>query len=77
MFLAIIATLAVGGLRYATPSSGAGPAREYVVAPGDTLWAIADAQLPGDPRDGVATIEQANHLSTADLQVGQKLLLPG
>lgn len=76
-FLAIVATLVAGGVRYATPSHGAGPAREYVVAPGDTLWSIASSELGGDPREGVMTIREANHLSGADISIGQSLLLPG
>jgi nucleoid-associated protein YgaU len=77
VFLAIVATLIAGGLRYATPSSGAGNAREYVVAPGDTLWSIASAELGGDPRAGVSTIEHANHLSDATIYAGEVLKIPG
>jgi nucleoid-associated protein YgaU len=77
VFLAIVATLIAGGLRYATPSSGAGTAREYVVAPGDTLWSIASEQLSGDPRAGVYTLEHANHLDGAAIQVGEVLKIPG
>jgi LysM repeat protein len=77
VFLAIVATLIAGGLRYATPSSGAGHAREYVVAPGDTLWSIASTQLSGDPRAGVLTLESRNHLHSATIYAGQTLTIPG
>ena len=57
-------------------SSGAGPKRTYVVRPGDTLWSIASHSFAGDPREGVWQIQQANHLATATISPGEKLVLP-
>ena len=44
--------------------------------PADTLWAIAARTYAGDPREGVWELEQRNHLTSATLRPGQKLLLP-
>lgn len=47
------------------------------VAPGETLWAVATRIAPGvDPRAVVDQIREINDLSSAELQVGQQLLLP-
>ena len=47
---------------------------EIVVQPGDTLWSIAKAQVPGsDPRDVVGTIRDLNQLESADIFPGQTL----
>jgi LysM repeat protein len=60
----------------ARSSSGAGPKRTYVVRPGDTLWTVAERMYPGDPREGVWKIEQRNHLASATIVPGQKLVVP-
>jgi nucleoid-associated protein YgaU len=60
----------------ARQSTGAGPERAYVVRPGDTLWAIAAARYGGDPREAVWKIERRNHLSSALIHPGQRLVLP-
>ncbi len=57
-------------------SSGAGPKRTYVVRPGDTLWTIAQRMYGGDPRQGVWEIQQRNHLASATISPGEKLVLP-
>ena len=57
-FLAVLGLLLLGGLRFATPSSGAGPSVSYTVQPGDTLWSIASTGSAGDPSAGVAAIRQ-------------------
>jgi LysM repeat protein len=57
-------------------SSGAGPKRTYVVKPGDTLWSVAQKMYGGDPRGGIWKIEQRNHLPTATIFPGEKLVLP-
>jgi nucleoid-associated protein YgaU len=41
-----------------------------------TLWTIAASHYGGDVRDAIWRIEQANHLSGADIRVGQTLVLP-
>jgi LysM repeat protein len=74
LILVCIAALAVG--LAARGSSGAGPKRTYVVRPGDTLWAVAERTYAGDPREGVWKLEQRNHLSSATIVPGEKLVLP-
>ncbi len=63
------------------PLAEAQPAQQdrtvVVVGSGDTLWSIAERVAPtADPRDVVAGLELANHLSSATLQPGQRLVLP-
>jgi LysM repeat protein len=58
-------------------SSQAHGAKQVVtVKPYDTLWSIAQRTYGGDPRAAVWRIEQANHLGSADIRVGQRLVLP-
>ncbi len=52
-------------------------AREYVVAPGDTLWDIARRADPGrDPREVIDRIERANGVRPGSLQPGRLLVVP-
>jgi nucleoid-associated protein YgaU len=60
----------------ARASEGAGPGLRYTVRPHDTLWSIAAARYGGDPRDGVWRIERRNHLSSALIRPGRRLMLP-
>jgi LysM repeat protein len=79
MFGKILILLCAGalGVGYAAHgSSGAGPRQTYVVRPGDTLWTIATHSYAGDPREGVWLLEQRNHLATATISPGEKLVLP-
>ena len=69
-----LAALAVGYAAHG--SSGAEPKRNYVVRPGDTLWSIAAHSYAGDPREGVWEIQQRNHLASATISPGEKLVLP-
>ena len=57
-------------------SSGAGPKQTYLVRPGDTLWSIAARTYAGDPREGVWRLEQRNHLASATIVPGEKLVVP-
>jgi nucleoid-associated protein YgaU len=58
-------------------SSNAHGAKQVVtVRPYQTLWTIAQQHYAGDVRDAIWRIEQANHLRSADVRVGQKLVLP-
>ncbi len=60
----------------ARPSGGAGRPVTYVVKPTDTLWSIAAAHYPGDPREGIWKLQRRNHLSSTTLVPGQRLTLP-
>ena len=74
LIVLVLSALAIGIV--ARTSHGAGPERTYVVKPADTLWSIAAHAYAGDPREGVWRVEQRNHLRSATLQPGQKLVLP-
>lgn len=75
--------LLLGGVLVATRASADGPVsapqvERYVVAPGDTLWAIAaGVARPGeDLRDVVREIEVLNEMPSAALTAGEQILLP-
>lgn len=74
LIILCLAALAVGYAAHG--SAGAGPRQTYVVKPGDTLWSIAAHKYAGDPREGVWEIQQRNHLSSATISPGEKLVLP-
>ena len=76
-FLLILLLAAIGVAMVARVSRGAGPERTYVVKPTDTLWAIAARTYAGDVREGVWKLEQRNHLASATISPGQRLILPG
>ena len=58
-------------------SSGAhGSKQLYRVQSYDTLWTIAETRYSGDVSRAIWQIEQANHLSGADIRPGQVLVLP-
>lgn len=58
---------AAGATRYAT----------VTVHTGDTLWSIAAAHTgSANVQDTIDRISEANHLSTASLQPGQRLRIP-
>ena len=75
--LLILLLAAIGLAMVARVSQGAGPERTYVVKPTDTLWTIAAHTYAGDVREGVWKLQERNHLHSATIQPGQKLLLPG
>jgi LysM repeat protein len=74
LIVLVLAALAVGLV--ARSSHGAGPERVYVVKPADNLWSIAARSGAGDVREAVWKLEQRNHLSSAAIRPGQKLVLP-
>ena len=74
LVLLVAAALLVG--LAARSSHGAGPARHYVVRPGDTLWSIAARTYGGDVREGVWKLEQRNGLGSATIVPGERLVLP-
>jgi len=74
LILLCVAALAVGLV--ALGSNGAGPKRTYTVRPGDTLWSVAERTYSGDPRQGVWELQQRNHLASATIVPGEKLVVP-
>jgi nucleoid-associated protein YgaU len=72
----IVCLFAFGLLALPGASSGAHPAREHVVRPGETLWAIASAEYGGDAQSHVQAIAHASHLESALIVPGQRLVLP-
>lgn len=53
------------------------PLGQTTVQPGESLWSVAQRIAPdNDPREVVAQIRRLNDLESAELQVGQHLLLP-
>ncbi|MGL6278451.1 MAG: LysM peptidoglycan-binding domain-containing protein [Gaiella sp.] len=74
--LLVAATVLVLWALFANDSGASGPPQRYVVQPGDTLWSIAVARVPGDPREGVWEIERRNGLASATIVPGQVLVLP-
>ena len=47
------------------------------VAPGQSLWSIAESIAPqADPREVVADIVSLNQLSSADVEAGESIALP-
>jgi hypothetical protein len=75
--IAILVGLAVLGWSVLARSSSAHGNRQVItVRPYDTLWTIASQHYGGDVRDAVWRIERANRLPGADIQVGEKLVLP-
>ena len=75
ILIALLATF-LGWSLLARTSEGAGKAESYVVRPGDTLWSIAVRSYAGDPREGVWEIQHRNHLASAMISPGEKLVLP-
>lgn len=80
LLVLVVLTMAAFSLGRASSSSAssASPpaARVIVVAPGETLWAIAKRVAPDvDPRVTVGRIRELNDLD-GKLQAGQRLVLP-
>ena len=80
MFVRIVILVSIAALAVAVvarQSTGAGPVHAYVIKPGDTLWSIAVSHYGGDPREAVWNIQRENHLRSATIQPGQRIVLPG
>ncbi len=79
MFARIVIVLLVAAFLWAILARDTGassPARHYRVRAGDTLWSIAAASYPGDPREGVWKLQERNGLTGATIVPGQRLALP-
>jgi nucleoid-associated protein YgaU len=79
MFVRILLIVGVAVLVWSAMarSSNAHGAKQVVtVRPYETLWSIAQRHYAGDVRDAVWRIERANRLQSADVRIGQKLILP-
>jgi nucleoid-associated protein YgaU len=79
MFVRILIIVGIAVLAWsalARSSEAHGAKQVVTVARYDTLWSIADRHYGGDVRDAIWRIERANHLRSADVRVGQKLVLP-
>ncbi len=75
--LVIVVLLAVLVWAVLARDTAAGPhPRYHRVQPGETLWSIAVATYPGDPREGVWKLERRNRLTSATIVPGQRLVLP-
>ncbi len=75
ILLLAVAALVLWAL-FANDTGAAGPEERYRVKRGDTLWSIAVAHVPGDPREGAWELEQRNELASPTIQPGQVLVLP-
>ncbi|HEY6748895.1 MAG TPA: LysM peptidoglycan-binding domain-containing protein [Mycobacteriales bacterium] len=65
----------VGPLTDRSPVPSSAPA-QVVVAPGDTLWSIAERVAPQrDPRTVITQLRKLNNLPTTDVHPGQTLLV--
>ena len=55
------------------------PARSYKIAAGDSLWKISHRMYPGDTKNGIERIKDANKEVLVDgkpLRIGQVLVIP-
>jgi len=77
MMLAVIAGLTLGHGSSLAASHSHPVRHTLIVAPGESLWAVAARIAPhADPRAVVADIEALNHLAGPAVQPGQQLLVP-
>ena len=79
MFVRILLIVGIAVLTWSAMarSSNAHGAKQVVtVRAYQSLWSIAEQHYGGDVRDAVWQIERANHLRSADVRVGQTLVLP-
>ena len=75
---AVVLTVAINRVQTLTSSTPvpAGAPAQVTVAPGETLWSIAERVAPAsDPRVVVAEIRRLNGMGTGELRAGQVLLL--
>jgi len=71
----VITSLAIGVVGLLQPAAQS--SQTVVVQPGQSLWQIADEHgSGGDVRDDIERIRSANGLQGADVQAGQRLIVP-
>ena len=60
------------------PAADAGPSKTYKVVKGDSLWKIAHKMYPGDTKNGVEKLKDANKdaIGNKPLKIGQVLVVP-
>ena len=62
---------------WAGSASSPGPRLTHVVAPGETLWSLAEWNARRqDPRNYIYDLEQLNNLGPGPIYPGERLLLP-
>jgi hypothetical protein len=81
VLLLLVALLSTAGLALARRADAAAdplaPVRYHVVLPGETLWGIAtELDRSADPRATIAELVETNHLSSAAVGAGQRLMIP-
>ena len=77
--LALVFAIMSGGAALASRDGGApaGTFTTITVAPGDSLWSIAEEVAPShDPRDVVDELVRLNALDSAAVWAGQRLSIP-
>lgn len=77
--VALVFAVMSGGAALASRDGGApaGTFTTVTVAPGDSLWSIAEEVAPSDdPRDVVDEIVRLNALDSAQVWAGQRLSIP-
>ncbi len=77
--LATVAASVAGGQAGASTSSQVTAPQSFItvtVAPGDTVWSLANRVAAGDAGQLVASIIEINSLGDGDLTAGQKIRIP-
>ena len=77
--LAIVAASVAGGQAGASTSTKVSAPHSFItvtVAPGDTVWSLANRVGTGDAGSLVASIIEINGLGNGDLTAGQKIRIP-
>ena len=73
------ATPAAAGAPGAPPVISTAGGRTYKIVSGDSLWKISHKMYPGDTKNGIDKIKEANKDTLIDgkpLKIGQVLIIP-
>ncbi|KAB8289926.1 LysM peptidoglycan-binding domain-containing protein [Bifidobacterium avesanii] len=80
LLMVVLLTMSGGAvaMHAARPSQASGAVVSYTVRPGDTLWSFAANATPagGDVNDTLDELMRLNHLDSAQLSVGQRIMVP-